>query len=290
MIPTMFRAVTIGLWILVRATLANRAALAIENLALRQQLAVLERERFKPRIRRRDRAFWILLRRLWSNWSSCLVIVEPDTVVAWHRRGFRWVWRWRSRTRHVRRPRVAKEIRELILRMAAENRWGAPRIHGELLKPGVIIDERTVSRYLPKRPSSDDRIRQWKAFLRNHRDALAGIDFFEVPTAAFGLLWVFFVIRHDRRRILHFGISESPDASWIVQNLREAFPFNASPKFVVMDRDSKYGTAVPDALRNMGAEPVRCGYRSPWQNGAAERWVGTVRRELLDHVVVFNTA
>ncbi len=218
------------------------------------------------------------------------MIVDPDTVVAWHRRGFRWVWRWRSGRRQSGRPRIAKETRDLIVRMAAENRWGAPRIHGELLKLGISINERTVSRYLPKRLVSDDRIRRWKAFLRNHRDCLAGMDFFAVPTAAFNLLWVFFVIYHDRRRIVHFAVTDFPHARWIIQNLREAFAFDTSPRFVVMDRDGKYGKEVPDALRRMGAEPVRCAYRAPWQNGVAERWVGSVRRELLDHVVVFNAS
>lgn len=284
----MLRGLAFGLWMLLRAVVVGRAALVIEDLALHQQLAVLKRQGAKPRLRPTDRAFWILLRRLWSRWTSCLVIVDPDTVVAWHRRGYRWVWRLKSRKCQVGRPRIAKEIRDLILRMAAENRWGAPRIHGELLKLGIAIDERTVSRYLPKRPVSHDRIRRWKAFLRNHRGALAGMDFLAVPTAALSLLWVFFAIRHDRRRIVHFGVTDSPDVRWIIQNLREAFPFNTSPRFVVMDRDSKYGKAVPDALRRMGTESVRCAHRAPWQNGVAERWIGSVRRELLDHVVVLN--
>ncbi len=174
----MMKAILSGLCATIRTLFASRAALMIENLALRQQLAVLQRERPKPRLRPLDRTFWILMRRLWFKWTSCLLIVDPDTVVAWHRRGFRWVWRWRSAKRQAGRPRITKEIRDLIIRMARENRWGAPRIHGELLKLGIVIDERTVSRYLPKRPVSDDRLRRWKAFLRNHREGLVGMDFF----------------------------------------------------------------------------------------------------------------
>lgn len=284
----MLRAVVVGFWRLLRAAVFCRAALVIENIALRQQLAVLQRERAKPRIRPFDRAIWILLRQLWSRWTSCLVIVDPGTVVAWHRRGFRWIWRWRSRRRRAGRPRIAKATRDLVVRMARENRWGAPRIQGELLELGIVIDERTVSRYLPKRPVPADRIRRWKAFLRNHQDCLVGRDFFTVPTAAFNLLWVFFVIRHERRRVVHFAVTEFPMTRWIVQNLREAFPFDTRPRFAVLARDGKYGKEVPDALRRMGTEPVPCAYRAPWQNGVAERWIGSVRRGLLDHVVVLN--
>ena len=260
----------------------------VENLALRQQLAVFNQQHRRPRLRPADRIFWVFLRRAWHNWASALIVVEPDTVVGWQRKGFRWFWRLRSRAKRLGRPRIPREVRELIGRMARDNGWGAPRIHGELLKLGLLVDERTVSRYLQNRAPAPDALRRWMAFLRNHRDCLAGMDFFTVPTATFQLLWVFFVIHHGRRQVLHFAVTDHPGAQWIVQQLREAFPFNTAPRYLIFDRDGKYGAAVPEVLSGMGVEPVRIAPRAPWQNGVAERWVGSVRRELLEHVVVFN--
>jgi len=172
--------------------------------------------------------------------------------------------------------------------MARENGWGAPRIHGELLKLGLRIDERTVSRYLPRGRTSPDKLQRWLVFLRNHRDSLVGMDFFTVPTVTFRLLWVFVVLHHERRRILHFAVTEYPEAPWIIQQLREAFPFDTAPRYAILDRDGKYGHAVPAALQNLGVKPVRTAPRSPWQNPYVERFGGTLRRELLDKIIVFN--
>jgi transposase InsO family protein len=172
--------------------------------------------------------------------------------------------------------------------MAFENGWGAPRIHAELLKLGFDVKERTVSRYIPKRPTSPDALKRWLTFLRNHRDVITGVDFFTVPNVTFQVLYVFFIIRHERRQILHFGITSHPYAKWVVQQLREAFPFGTASRYVILDRDGKYGNVVPSTLKSWGIEPVRTSYRSPWQNGIAERWVLSVRRELLDHVVILN--
>ena len=177
----------------------------------------------------------------------------------------------------------------MIRRLATENpTWGAPRVHGELRLLGLDVSERTVSRYMPRRAPLPGAVQRWLAFLRNHRDALAAMDFFVVPTVTFRLLYVWFVIDHARRRILHFDVTDHPTAAWVVQTLREAFPFDAVPRHLVFDRDSSFSATVVAAVKSFGIEPARTAHRCPWQNGVAERWVGTVRRELLDHVVVFG--
>jgi transposase InsO family protein len=173
--------------------------------------------------------------------------------------------------------------------MVAENpTWGAPRIHGELLKLGVDISERTVSRWLQRAPKDPEPARRWQAFLRNHREAIAAMDFFSVPTLTFGVLYGFFVIAHDRRQILHCNVTRHPTGLWITQQLREAFPYDAEHKYLILDRDAKFGEAVNDAVKAIGLKAVRTSFRSPWQNGVAERWVGSCRRDLLDHVIPLN--
>jgi len=269
-----------------RSLLRSRFDLAMENAALRQQFAVMKQSRGRSRLRGSDRLFWVLLRRVWSGWTGALIIVKPETVIRWHRAGFRTYWRWKSR--RARRPRSDREIRESIRRMAAQNSWGAPRIHAELLKLGFLVSERTVSRFMPKKPVGPDAVKQWTRFLRNHRHALAAMDFFTVPTATFHVLYVFFVIHHGRRRILHVGVTAHPTAQWVIQQLREAFPYRATPRYLILDRDGKYGRVVPEQPKSWGVKLGRTAWRSPWQNGVAERWIASVRRELLDHVIVFN--
>ena len=184
---------------------------------------------------------------------------------------------------------MSKQVRALIFRMATENpTWGAPRIHGELLRLGFHISEITVSRWLRRVPRSPDTAKRWLTFLRNHREAIAGMDFFTVPTLTFGILYCFFVIAHDRRTILRFNVTRSPNALWIVQQLWEAWPYVPAHRFLLFDRDSKFGTDVISAVRDLGSQPTRTAFRSPWQNGVAERWVGSCRRDLLDHVIVLN--
>src|SRR3989449_9092851 len=188
-----------------------------------------------------------------------MVELSPETVVRWHRSGFALYWRAISRARRViGRKRTSKEIRDLIFRMVAENpTWGAPRIHGELLMLGFEVFERTVSRWMRRAPRDPEPARRWRTFLRNHREAIAAMDFFTVPTITFGVLYCFFVISHDRRRILHFNITKHPTSSWIIQQLREAFPFGAAPRFLIHDRDAKYGTDVPAAIRSLKINAVR---------------------------------
>ena len=269
----------------------SRYNLGLEIIALRQQVSVLHRKRSRPRLRMQDRIFWIWLRRLWPAWSNVLVIVKPGTVIAWHRAGFRLFWRLRSRTKDSGRPKVNAGLRSAIQQMTEENAtWGAPRIHGELLKLGFDVSERTVSRYLRRLSPSDQARNLWATFLRNHREVIAAMDFFTVPTATFRVLYCFFVIEHGRRKILHFNVTENPTGPWIVQQLREAFPESCPYRYAILDRDAKFDKDVTDLLVSSGIKPKPISFRSPWQNGVAERWVGSCRRDLLDHVLIFNEA
>jgi putative transposase len=287
----MFGLLRIFVGVIVRL-FCSRRSLLIENLALRQQLAVFKRQNSRPSLGVADKLFWVTLRRFWSSWKKTLIVVSPDTVVRWHRAGFGLYWRLISRRRKSvgRRP-VTKQIRESIFKMMAENpTWRAPRIHGELLMLGFDISERSVSRWMRRAPTPADPTQRWLTFLRNHREAIAAIDFFTVPTITFNVLYVFFIISHDRRRVLHFDVTSHPTSLWIVQQLREAFPFEPSAKFLILDHDAKYGTEVPTALRSMEITPLRTAIGCPWQNGVAERWVGNCRRELLDHVIAVNSS
>ena len=279
------------LWfgLLVR-TFRSRRTLLLENLALRQQLTVLKRKHPRPKLRASDKLFWVLARRFWSAWKQSLLVVTPETVARWHRAGFRMYWSLISRARKcVGRKRTSKEIRDLIFRMVAENpTWGAPRVHGELLMLDFKVSERTVSRWMKRAPRDPEPAQRWLAFLRNHREAIAGMDFFTVPTITFGVLYAFFVISHDRRRILHFNVTRHPASSWIAQQLREAFPYQSAPRFLIFDRDAKYGLEVSAAIQSMKINPIQTSFESPWQNGLAERWVESCRRDLLDHVIALD--
>src|ERR1700731_493668 len=254
----------------------SREDLVLENLALHQQLLALHAQRPRRRLSALNKLFWVALRMFWSEWRKPLVLVTPRTVVNWHRAGFRLYWAWVSRVRHVGgRKRVSKEVRALIFRMVAENpTWGAPRIRGELLKLGFEVSERGAWGWIRGAPKDPDPAKRWLAFLRNHREAIAAMDFFTVPTLTFGVLYCLFIISHDRRRVLHFNVTRHPTSEWIVQQLREAFPYDSTAKFLVFDRDAKYGSEVPSALRSMKIRVVRTSFGSPWQNGIAERWVG----------------
>jgi putative transposase len=279
------------LWFGVLARLfRTRRALLCENLVLRQQLVVLKRRLPRPHLALLDKAFWVAVPRLWPNWKQALVVVTPETVVRWHRTGFRLYWKLISKVRRPigRRP-TPKEVRELIFRMVRENpTWGAPRVHGELLMLGFDLSERTASRWMKRAPRVPESAKRWLTFLRNHREAIAAMDFFAVPTITFGMIYCFFVISHDRRHILHFNVTKHPTSLWVVQQLREAFPFGSAPRFLIFDRDGKYGLEVPAAVRSLNMRPVRTSFESPWQNGVAERWVESCRRDLLDHIIAVN--
>ncbi len=231
-----------------------------------------------------------MLRRLWPGWKRALILIQPETVVRWHWVGFKVYWRWFSWRRiRVGRKCVSRKLRELIFRMVAENlTWGAPRIHGELKMLGFDISERTVARWMRKAPRDPEPAKRWAAFLSNHREAIAAMDFFTVPTLTFGVLYCFFVIAHGWRRILHSNVTKHPGSAWVIQQLREAFPYDSAPDYLIFDRGSNFNKEVIDTLKSFGIHPKRTSFRSPWQNGVAERWVGNCRRDLLDHVIVVN--
>jgi len=261
----MLRIIWIGFVALVSA-LRWRRDLVLDNLVLRQQLAMFRSRGKHPRIRPADRAFWVVLRRLWSCWADVLVILKPDTVVRWHRAGFKLYWNWLSRRgRRTGRPAIDAEIRDLIRKMASENAWGASRIHGELAMLGFDVSERTVSRYLRGLRRRPEARQSWLTFLRNHREIIAAMDLFVVCTATFRLLYVLFVIRHGRRQIVHFNVTEHPSATWVVQQIREAFPFDTAPKYLIFDRDSIFSALVVGGVKAVGTKPTRTSYRSPWQ-------------------------
>src|SRR5467141_1822626 len=285
----MFNLLFVWFGALVRA-LRSRRHLLLENLALRQQLSVLKRRRPRPVLGLFDKLFWVTVRRFWSGWQQSLIAVTPETVVRWHKAGFRLYWKLISRVRRpIGRRQTSKEVRELIFRMVVENpTWGAPRIHGELLMLGFDVSERTISRWMKRAPRDPELAKRWLAFLRNHREAIAAMDFFTVPTVTFSVLYCFLVISHDRRRILHFDVAKHPASLCIVQQLREAFPFESAPWFLVFDHDGKYGVEVPAAVRSLKIRPVRTSFESPWQNGVTVRWVESCRRDRLDQIIAVN--
>jgi transposase InsO family protein len=225
--------------------------------------------------------------RLWRDWRSALAIVKPETVVAWHRAAFRLFWTWKVRHGQPGRPVVLREVRDLIRKMCRENPlWGAPRIHGELLKLGFNIAESSVSKYMVRRNKVPSQ--NWRTFLDNHVQQLASIDFFTVPTIRFQVLYVFLVLAHDRRRILHFNVTAHPTAEWTGQQVREAFPFAQLPRYLLRDRDAIFGHDFREQLRDMGICEVLSAPRSPWQRAYVERVIGSIRRECLDHVIVLH--
>ncbi len=266
----------------------SRAALELENLALRHQIGVLQRSvRKRPKLTSGDRLLWICLSHLWRNWRLALAIVKPETVIAWHRAGFRLFWTWKVRRGQRGRPVILREVRDLIRKMCWENPgWGAPRIHGELLKLGIDIGESSVSKYMlrSRKPPSQT----WRTFLENHAKQMVSIDFFTVPTIRFQILYVFLVLAHDRRRILHFNVTTHPTAEWTGQQLREAFPFDQLPRYLLRDRDTIFGDDFREQVRDMGVCEVLSAPRSPWQRAYVERVIGSIRRECLDHVIVFH--
>jgi putative transposase len=234
-----------------------------------------------------DRLLWVWLSRIWTEWRSSLVIVKPETVVAWQRKAFRLFWTWKIRRGRPGRPSVPHEIRALIRQMSIDNPgWGAPRIHGELLKLGISIGETSVSKYLVRNRKPPSQT--WRTFLENHVNSLVSVDFFTVPTIRFQVLYVFLVLAHDRRRILHFAVTAHPTAEWTAHQLREAFPWENTLRYLLRDRDRIFGHEFVEQVKAMGIKQVLSAPRSPWQRAYIERLIGTIRRECLDHVVVFN--
>jgi putative transposase len=278
-----------GGWTFLRALVSGSSAIALEHIALRHQLAVLRRSITRPRLTRWDRILWVSLARCWTNWRSSLVIVQPATVLAWHRQGFQLYWRWKSKPRPVGRPKLDAEIRHLIHRIARDNpTWGRRRIQAELAHLGYHVAEGTVAKYMRRTapgPSST-----WRAFLTAHAREIVAIDFFLVPTLTFRLLFVFVMLRHDRRELLHLNVTDHPTAVWTARQLIEAFPDDSAPRFLLRDRDAIYGDEFVRRVGHLGIREVITAPRAPWQNPLVERLIGSIRRECLDHFLILNEA
>jgi transposase InsO family protein len=279
--------VLILLWTALTCLFRSRVRLEAEILVLRQQINVLRRKSPKRSVFRTfDRLVFVGLYRLAPGIVDALAIVRPETMVRWHRAGFRLFWRWKSRRRGGR-PSVPLEIRRLIREMSLANPfWGAPRIHGELLKLGIDVGQTSVAKYMARRRGGPSQ--GWRTFLRNHADGIVSMDLFVVPTLSFRLLYGFVILRHCRRRIVRLGVTVNPTAEWIAQQLTEACGWEAAPGYIVRDRDCAYGEAYVRRLRAMGIRDRPTAPRSPWQNAYAERLIGSIRREVLDHVVVLG--
>jgi putative transposase len=265
----------------------SRVSLQMEIVALRHQLAVYQRSIRRPPIRPTDRILWSWLARRWSRWREVLVFVQPATVIAWQRKRFRDHWARLSRVGRLGRPATPEEVRTLIRDISRANpRWGAPRILGELRKLGIAVAKSTVEKYRirPRRPPSPS----WRAFLKNHLSEIVALDFFTVPTVSFRVLFVLIVLAHDRRRILHFNVTEHPTAHWTAQQLVEAFPWATAPQYLLRDRDAVYGHVFDRRATGLGITQVLTAPRSPWQNPYAARLIGSIRRECLDHGIVFS--
>jgi putative transposase len=260
---------------------------ALENLALRHQLAVYKRMVNRPTLLSSDRLFWVALSSVWAGWKQSLLIVTPDTVLRWQRRRFREYWARLSARPAAGRPRASRQIRALVVRMAQANPlWGAPRIHGELEKLGIDVAERTVSRLMPKRRPLPSQT--WRTFLDNHVRDLVSLDFFTVPTARLRVLFVLVVLAHHRRRVVHFNVTEHPTVHWVAQQIVDAFPDDSAPAYLLRDRDQVYGEQFRHRVKGMRIEEVLTAPHSPWQNPFAERLIGSIRRECLDHVLVLG--
>jgi len=268
--------------------LADRKRLMLENLALRHQLTVLKRSVNRPRIQDSDRVFWILMMRMLKEWKDALHFVKPATVLKWHRKGFRYYWRRKSKGKPGRPP-ISMKLILLIQRMSRENvTWGAPRIHDELVLLGHEVAESTIAKYMVK--SRDPEPSQtWKTFVHNHLDQMAACDFFVVPTATFKVLYCFVVLELGRRQILHINVTEHPTDEWVARQVREAFPGSEEPRYLIRDNDSCYeGEEFEQSIKVMGIRQVVTAPRSPWQNGYAERVIGSIRRECTDHIIAFG--
>jgi transposase InsO family protein len=280
----------IGLFCFVLAILASpfksKLRLEAENAVLRHQLIVLRRRLHGRRLTNHDRLFFIQLYRWFPEVLKVLTIIQPETLVRWHRAGFRCYWRWKSRRRGGRPP-IDTDLRALIRQMSTENLlWGAPRIHGELLKVGFEVAQSSVAKYMVKRRGPPSQ--GWKTFLRNHPPDIAAMDLFVVPTIGFKLLYGFVIVRLHRRDLVWINVTANPSAEWVARQITEAFPWDGAPRYMIRDCDRIYGAVVTRRLRAMGIRDKPIAAASPWQNGFAERIIGSIQRECLDHVIVLG--
>jgi transposase InsO family protein len=265
----------------------SRGRLKAENLFLRHQLNIaLRRAPLRLRLRGSDRALFILITKLWPSLLGAAQVVQPETILRWHRAGFKVFWRWKSRNR-AGRPKIDRGLRDLIRRMSRENPlWGASRIHGELLMLGFAVAQSTVSKYMVRGRTTPSQT--WKTFLRNHAEAIAAVDMCVVPTLTFDLLFAFLVLGHGRRQLLWLEVTRHPTAEWLARQITEAFPWTSAPAYLVRDNDRAYGHTFQCRVRAMGIRDQPISPGSPWQNGVVERLIGTLRRECLDQMVIFS--
>src|SRR5665648_687096 len=265
----------------------SKRRLEAENAALRHQLIVLRRQvRGRPRLTNNDRWFLVQLYRWFPSTLQVLTVIRPETLVRWHRAGFRCYWRRKSRSRGGR-PQIESDLRALIRRMSIENPlWGAPRIHGELLKLGFEVAQSSVAKYMVKRRGPPSQ--GWRTFLRNHAPDIAAMDLFVVPTIGFKLVYGFVIVRLHRRDLVWINVTTNPTAEWVARQITEAFPWDGAPRYMIRDRDRIYGTIVTRRLCAMGIRDKPIAPASPWQNGFAERLIGSIRRECLDHIIVLG--
>lgn len=270
--------------------LMSRASLVAENLCLRQQLLVHQRRHARPRLRDADRRFWILASRWFWGWRGALLIVKPETVLGLHRKGWKAYWRWRSRApaNGGRRP-IRDELRMLIRRMASENvLWGQRRVQAELARLGFKVSARTVAKYM-RRPHDGGPSTGWRSFLQRHAAAIWACDFFCVQTLWFKTLYAFFVVAHGNREVVHVAVTEHPTPVWVAQHIVECCGWDRDPpRFLIRDRDSRYGELFDRRLQSLGITQVRTPFRAPQANSIAERWVRSVRRECLDYTFILS--
>jgi putative transposase len=280
--------------IFVSAFFRQRASLGCELVAIRSQLtfykeSIQHKRQPRPRFNPAFRLLWVLLSRVWSGWKSAADLMKPKTVLQWHADAFLQWWRWKSR-RKGGRPTISPETRALIRRLSRENvLWSAETIHGHLVLLGLDPPcPDTIRKYLLKPKGGGEKSQSWLTFLHNHLQVSWAMDFFTVPTLRFQILYVFVVLNHSRRQVVHFGVTAHPTMAWVIQQLRETMPFGQQPNYLFRDNDGIYGEAVSRFLVGNGIEEVKTAYRCPWQNPFAERQIGTLRRELLDHVIILS--
>lgn len=268
-------------------TKQNQKSLAIEVLVLRQQLAVLQRQKPKPKLKNIDRLFWVALSKIWPRWKNALIILKPETVVGWHQKGFKLFWKIKCRRGKRGRPKIPIEVRRLIRKISTENpTWGSPRLEGELSKLGYTVRKSTIEKYMVR--MSKPPSQTWRTFLKNHAKDIVACDFFTVPTVTFSTLYVLIFIEHARRKIVHFNISTSPCSKWSALQLTNAFPYDSAPRFLIHDRDPKFQGAFQNRASAMNIKKIVTARKAPMMNAICERVIGTLRRECLNHCIILN--
>ena len=264
-----------------------RKQILLENALLRQQLIIYQRSAKRPKLMQRDRILLVWLSRVFSGWKKALWVVRPDTVIGWQRQGFKLYWKWKSR--RVGRPAIDWPLIKRIRRMHKENPlWSAQRIQGELAKLGLITSDNTVLKYMGKPKPDADKRHRWRTFLKNHAKHTVGIDFLVVRTIFFKAIYVFVAISHDRRKILHWGVTAKPHSEWAIQQLRQTFDFDTTTKYVIRDNDGIFSEQFKQTIKRFGLKDTPTAPHSPWQNPFAERVMGTLRRECLDHIIILS--